>query len=46
MIAPVIVGVDGSDRSRDPLALGQRLATGLGVEVIAAYVCPSPNLEV
>jgi hypothetical protein len=43
MTAPVIVGVEESDRSRDALALGLKLADGLGVELVAAYVHPTPN---
>ena len=44
MAGPVIVGVEGSDRSRDALALGRRLANGLGVDLVTAYVHPYAEL--
>jgi nucleotide-binding universal stress UspA family protein len=44
MTGPVIVGVEGSDRSRAALALGRQLADGLGVELVAAYVHPYAEL--
>lgn len=40
MTGPVIVGVEPSDRSRDALTLGRRLADHLGAELVAAYVHP------
>jgi nucleotide-binding universal stress UspA family protein len=38
MRGPVIVGVEASERSRDALALGRRLADDLGAELVAVYV--------
>lgn len=44
MTGPVIVGVEPSDRSRDALTLGRRLADDLGAELVAAYVHPYAEL--
>ena len=41
---PVIVGVEATDRSRDALALGLRMADGLDAELVAAYVHPYAEL--
>jgi nucleotide-binding universal stress UspA family protein len=40
----VVVGADGSDESRDALALGQQLARALDAELLAAYVHPFEEL--
>ena len=42
---PVIVGVDGSARSVDALALADLLGPALGPEVLIAYVHPYGELE-
>jgi hypothetical protein len=42
---PVIVGVDGSKRSVEALALADLLGPALGREVLIAYVHPYGELE-
>jgi nucleotide-binding universal stress UspA family protein len=44
ILNPVIVGVDGSERSRDALALGQALSAP-GARVVIAYVHPFGELS-
>jgi nucleotide-binding universal stress UspA family protein len=43
MSGPIVVGVDGGDRSRDALALARLLAGALGSELIPLYVYPVGN---
>lgn len=42
-IAPIVVGLDGSDRDADALALGRRLARTLGTGILAANVFAGPE---
>ena len=40
---PIVVGLDGSDRDADALALARRLARTLGTGILAAHVFPGPE---
>ena len=42
---PLVVGVDGDDRARDAISLGQQLAIGLAGEVEAVYIHALEELE-
>lgn len=44
-VGPVIVGVDGSERSIDALALADLLGPALGSDVVIAYVHPFKQLS-